>query len=707
MDTGELDVRHILGILKRQFRLILGSIVVVLLISAAFVFSVPSVYTATSLVLFDPQQRNMLDADTQLATSQLDNGRIESEVEILRSDSILLKVIENENLVSDSYFGPSLGLTDRLLVLLRLKEPELPTREDALAQVISKLRGAISVQRRGITYLIAIQVSSPDADRSAHLANAIASTYISDQLGSKVANVRSSLDAMRARMESARSAISSSESAIDTFIAENIPKLGAGAEQSDLTATQRQIEQLDLSRRTLSSELESLQAAVAVSDWQSLVTRLQTEAASELEAQRNDLASRISSTAPLDTAELRAELEQIEEQLIESANQRATSLRSEIASNQEREDILRQGLRDDVVNANVSSDLLARIYELQQSASLARTQYQTLLVRTEELATQADLQLADSRIVSPALMPATPSFPNPRLILSVASVLALGLGIALAFLYENYIGGFTSEEQQLALLKTFGSISVPRTRRPEGQLCLSSTIADAPLSGYSEALRRLRATLDQARDRESVRDGMVIMITSTAPNEGKSTIALSLARSYALAGRSTLLIDCDLRKPTIHRQLGIESSRGLYDFLSSREGEIADLASITSVDQASGALVVVGARQSDTPTDQLLQRRSFARLMSAARSAFEITILDTPPVGPVVDGLYLAPVADAIVFVSLWAQTPQVDVRSAVASLASVKAPHAKIISVLNQAVESRRAYRMKYGGYHDASTQA
>jgi polysaccharide biosynthesis transport protein len=235
---------------------------------------------------------------------------------------------------------------------------------------------------------------------------------------------------------------------------------------------------------------------------------------------------------------------------------------------------------------------------------------------------------------------------------------------------------------------------------------VADALVAAPLSVYSESIRRVRIGVDQALRKAGIsgengseRVGIVIAVTSAAPNEGKTTISLSLARAYALAGLSTILIDCDLRKPSVHRQLGMDASEGLLDYLTSKASQ--ELRSIVTVDDASGAQVVLGSRRSDVATDQLIAGRTFTTLVAAARKNFDVVILDTPPVGPVVDGLYLAGMADAIVFVVKWSATPQQEVRAAVAALTSAKREHVPMLALLNQQAANPQAYKGRYAGYY------
>lgn len=698
MEDAEVDLRNVLGLLRRQVRLIIASVIVVVTLAGLVTFSFTPIYSATALILVDPSRKNLLDPDAQIGNGVSDSARIDSEVEILRSDNVLLKVIEAENLTSDVELGASLSLRERILTLLRLYEPQPPTAAEALHQVLNNLRNAVSIQRRGLTYLISVQGRSPDSEQSARIANAVAGAYIEDQVAAKVAGTLSSRDILQARIQQARDAITASESAFDGFIDGNVARIATEIGRPDLVQTRQQIAQLEANRRARSQLADAAQADLASADWDALVASLQSSALAELARQRSELAGRPAT----EVADLGEKLAALDIRLRDTASVEVAGLRNAITSAQQQEAELRQQLRQLVLDSALPAAILTDLYGLRQNAELARNQYQLLLSRLQDLETQADLQVADSRIVSPALPPQSPDFPNRPLIMALAGLVAIGLGIALAFLYENFIGGFTSEAQLGSVLKTRVAGAIPRQKARPDKESLANLMVAAPLSVFAESVRRLRATLQQtlrSKEPQAEDKGRVIMVSSTAPSEGKTTLALSLARSYALSGSRTLLIDCDLRKPSLHRHLGLEPSHGLLEFLDGNEMD--GLTPIISADTMTDATFIVGAHRSDVPTDQLLTGQSFARLMRAARHTFDVVILDTPPVGPVVDALYVAPTADAIVFVTRWVSTSQLDAKEALASLAEAKAPSTEIVAIINQQDRTRASYLRKYGAYY------
>ena len=708
MSEEAFDFRSVLALIRRHLRLIFVTICLFLAAAVAALFVLKPVYTASTLVLVDTGRKDLLAPDTQMLAP--DNGRVDSEVELVKSDATLLKVVEDTKLTSDPEFGVKLPLQEYILGLLHIQEPEMPTGDEALQSVLINLRNALDVQRRGLTNLIAINVRAHDPQEAAKIANAVAAAYIHDQLQSKVDATLSARDIIQSRINDASAAVASSESAFDNFISSNMDAITAATGRTDLTFMRQQLsaEQADSAR--MSALADAVAGSAQRRDWKSIADALKSDALKSLLDQRKALSDKLSglATGSAEEVNLRAELAKVDTSLGAEASTELASLKAQVAASEAKASDLRDQLRTTVLGANLPPNILASLYGLQQNSQIARSQYQTLLARLKDLETQAFLQVADSRIVSPALAPVQPSFPNTRLFLLIASIAGLASGVALAFTYENLVGGFTSEEQMEAVLHVPVLASVLRQKSGELKDDEASSFADlvtqVPLSLYAESIRRIRLGTDQAI-RKLLRQpakgsGAVIMVTSANPAEGKTTTALALARAYALSGKSTVLIDCDLRKPSVHRQAGIQSSGGLLEYLTDPSGKMP-LTAITWPDRGSGVQIVVGGRRGDVETDQLITGQAFAHLLGAARGKFEIVILDTPPTGYVVDGLYLAQFANVIIFVTRWASTRQTEAKAAIAALTKAKPPQCEILAVLNQQVVSTGRYRSHYSGYY------
>jgi succinoglycan biosynthesis transport protein ExoP len=709
MDEPEVDLRGAMGVLRRQLRTIVVTLILGLGIAGAALFVLKPVYTATALVLVDPSNKDLLNPDQQLSNLSSDSARVDSEVELVASESALLTTIKDLNLVDDPEFGTSIGLQDRILAFLRIAEPKLPTGDEALQKIVTKLRSAVSVQRRGLTYLIAVQARSADPEIAAKIVNAITGAYIREQLDFKVQATQASRDAIQARLADAAAAVSKSEESFDSFISSNLEAISAQTGATDLLALRQRLDTITQARQQDLSTLQLAETSLASQDWTGVASTLKSQALNKLETDRANLEKLLSGLAADDATavDLKSQLTNLDQQLNRVATGEVTTLRQQVAASQSQLSDLRNQLRSSVLQADLPADMLTSLYALQQSSENARTQYQTLLSRGNTLDTQAFLQVPDSRVVAQGLPPSEPSFPEPRLILILAAVGSLVIGVGLAFLVENYIGGFTSTGQLEAVLGAHAAVPVPRQRQ-SGKKSIADQVVDAPLSIYAEAIRRVRLSVEQAIGprRPSIAGrgrGAVVMVSSSVPGEGKTTLALSLARAYALAGQATLVIDCDLRRPSIHRELGIEPMPDLIEYLAA-SGEKPPIEDLIRKDRVTAAKVIVGARRSDMPTDQLVSGTTFLQLLDAARARFDVIVLDTPPVGPVTDGLYVAAMADAIVFAVRYSMTPQREARTAMRTIVGAKQPTTGVIQVLNQTRTPNRGYRARYSDYY-AST--
>jgi succinoglycan biosynthesis transport protein ExoP len=712
MIQTDIDLRQTLDLLRRRWRLIAITVVSVLALAVLATYMLKPIFTASSLVLVDPSRKNLLNPDSQAASGSSDSARVDSEVEIVVSDSNLLRLIEELDLVSDPELGVRLGLMRRLLAWLRMGDGELPRGEEALAEVLSNVRRAVSARRVGLTFLIDVSAQSEDRSKAAQLANAASQAYIRSQIDAKVGSILEARDVLGARIADASVAIVKTEGAFDDFVANNIDAIVSGTGRTDIALLRQRLTSTESERVRLSGLAEEIERQVAGGSWSSLADSLGSQAMRELERQRQQVLDEIADQPQQAPAvDLRARLAEIESKLEAEGRQGLASLQRSLSDSQVAVTDLRQSLRSSVLNAELPTDILARVYEIQQASEIARSQYQTLLARLNDLETQAALQLADSRIVSQALPPSRPSFPNTTLILALAGLGALGFGVLFAMLYDNYLGGFTSEGQVESVLHTKVVASIPRqralrdTKSADASDTLADTMIDAPLSAYAEAIRSIRVAVEQnfRRSRPGAvgHKAPVIMICSAAPNEGKTTVALSLARAYAQAGQRTLLVDCDLRKPNLHRQLGLEPTTAIADWLFTRE-PIQDLHALAQKDPATQLRVVLGARRANQPTDHLIVEPSFQHFVEVARNSFDVVVLDTPPIGPVVDALWIAPMADVVVFVVRWSATTQQDAAGAIERLRSGKRADADLLTVLNQ-IENIPGSRGKYSGYYDA----
>jgi len=704
-DTGTAGLRDIFLLLRRKLRLILMTMAIAIGLAAIYVASATPLYTASALLLIDPSSKNLLDpGETTNPNIRGADAFIESEVEILRSNATALAAIEDANLLADPEFGPSLGLRDKILQAVGIGSSDDRTGRQLLNATLSRVKDALTVKRQGLTYVISVSVTSESPDRAAALANTFAKVYIEQQVDSKVAASLSARDVLKAQLDTAQQNLARSEDALASYIDDNLDRLAEESGSAEVAALRSQLLQARTSRAQFQETLETSQKALQTGDWQTLTASLESEALAALANQRQRLARQLGQAEDGSQAaiDLRAELSQLEEQLQLEGTSGVRQLQSSISETRRIGEGTRESIRRALLSTDLTAATLSEIYALQQEASIARNQYDTLLARMRGLEAQSLVEVADSRIVSEALPPSSASYPDARLILALTLIGSLGLGVGLAFLNEYYVGGITSEHQLAAVIPAPVAATIPGITPQRDQVSVADTILDQPMSSFAEGFRRLRASIDKRFSPVEER-GMIVMVTSAEPAEGKSTIALSLARTYAMSGKRVILIDADMRKPSLHKYIGVDPERGLLDYLLD-DTQTVGLDGFYVADRTSELGVILGNRRSDVPTDQILQSERFTGLVTKARESFDVIVIDTPPLLPVVDTRYVAPLADCTVLCVRFDETGQTDLRKSYEQLEDALPNADTVVSVLNFQEVTTRGYR--YGGYYGYSDE-
>lgn len=701
----EIDLKAIVGLFIRQVWLMVSIVVTIVVLTAGVLYTLTPEYTATNKILIDLSNKDLLDADTRSNVSVSDaNARVESEVSILHSDNVYLEVIRREKLLTDPEFGIQPSRLDWIREYLNLATSASVSGELLLGQALTRFQNATSVRRQGLTYIIEVSVASEVPAKAARLANAIAQTYIDQQLQSKISRTVASRNTIEGQIAQANSSLIESERGFDRYLTENLDRIEQQSDSPKIAQLRAEYDRIRSERERLSGVAKVVELSLSAGDVGALTANLQAQAIQELKARQQKVTEALASAAygTERAVNLRAELDAIQNQIIDKAGRELSGLQQQISTFEDRGGVVRNEIRNTMLSSNLPPEVLTEIYSLQQSSEIARSQYQNLLQRLRELDTQAQLQLADARVVNDATAPTSPSFPNKRLMLALAGVFGLGLAGAIAAMRELFIGGFTSEEQVEQVLRTQLATTIPR-QSSSGQtirIGVADLVASAPLSVFSESIRRLRILVERRKvdiaGKDDEKSGLVIMVTSTEPNEGKSTTALALARTLARSGRKTLIIDCDLRKPSLAKLTGVEAAPWLTEIL--RGNEVPPTVSKQAItDPLTELSMIFGSRVTDIATDDLLMGDRFNQILTTARRHFDFVVIDTPPVGAVVDALYLARLTDVVVFVLKWASTPQTMAKKALNSLKEQGGPNTQYTIVLNQ---KEKPSGGKYGAY-------
>jgi capsular exopolysaccharide synthesis family protein len=309
-----------------------------------------------------------------------------------------------------------------------------------------------------------------------------------------------------------------------------------------------------------------------------------------------------------------------------------------------------------------------RISRLEREAQAARVIYETFLSRLQETREQANLQTPDASFLTRASIPSSADARSRLFVAGVGGAAGIAAGIALVFLLERLNNTFRNPDaiRTATGVPVLASIPVAGRRKPPRRLIRQAL--RVPNSAFAESVRNLRTSLLFSDIENPPR---AIMFASSLPGEGKTATALLMAVLSRQMGRSTVIVDCDLRRRTLAREFaGAEMGRGLAAVL---EGKVP-LDQAIWADFESGVHVLALEAEGEAPRNpaDLLSSDRFSSVVDELKSRYDLVVFDTPPVLAVTDARLVAQAADAIVYLVAWNRTPQSAVSHGLRELASV-----------------------------------
>ena len=694
-----LDLRGLWLVLRRRGGVVATTVCLILAVTIVSLILIEPRYSATAVVLIDPRQQRVISAEAVLSGIGADAAAVESQVEVIESPTLALRVIEREKLESDPEFVER-GMVARLAELLFIgRHP--PGQDEAArlrAAVIDALRERMRVKRRGLTYVLEITVTSQSPQKAARLANAVADEYLAGQLAAKYRATKRASLWLGSRLEELREQVRGAERAVEGYKAEhNLVSVGAGENLLEQQIAEINQQMILARAKTAEARAKYQQVreatgaggaapGIAEALGSLVVTNLRTQFA-EAARRAAELGARYGGQHPSVTA-TRAEVGDLQRQIDAELARILSGVRNEYEVAVGREASLEASLAELKKEAARWGESTVRLRELEREAQALRTVYEQFLARSKETLEQQSLQIADAEIISPAIVPMRPSYPRKLLVLAVAGAGSLLIGLSLAFTLEHLDPGFRSIEQVeaylglpcLGVLPLIAGQAVPAQPGPptagratprswlkaeEGRAdALMRVLAEQPLSAFAEAVRTVRVGL---RFADRGRGVQVLAIVSALPGEGKSTIAANLALALKAAGERVALVDGDLRNPALTRALAPHAERGLMDVL---RGALP-LENVLVQDAATGLVVLPCVRTGAVVNAaELIETGHFDMVLERLRLAFDHVIVDAAPLLPVVDGRAIVDRVDGALLVVEWGRTDRAAVQEAIRTLA-------------------------------------
>jgi succinoglycan biosynthesis transport protein ExoP len=676
-------------ILWRQFFVIIVFALIGTMCGIIYLWITPPIYTAQAEILFDRTNRPIVQKQSIFEDAPFDLGFFESQIKILQSEGIALAVIKKLDLMKDPEFvGSGEGLFGSIAdYFSRFFLPEFPRSESELEQqAVRVFLQKIEAKRIGATFFIGISFRSNNPNRAAQIANAIADAYVADQMESKYEAARRANEWLRGRLEDLRRQASADEQAVNSYKSDNkIVSAGAtligeqtltelnSALVSARAKTSEALARLDRIEAVLrmgspdapldATVSDALSSPIITTLRQEYLALVNTEAEYSARYGKNhesviNLRNKIRDTLTSISSELR---------------RLAETSKSEFLIAKKRQDDSERELASTVSQSQATNRAQVTLRDLESAAQSSRSLHNLLEQRFLESTQQQSSLFNEVRVLEPATVANQKKSPKTIMILALSVFGGMILGGSLGLLREVLDRVFRTGKQVEEILHAPCVAVVPLEKEDPKRKRISSdresqampigarsiahhstvltTVPNSPLSCFAEAIRSIKLTADLNGKNKS---GATVGITSSLPNEGKSTIAVALAQVVAQVGRRVIVVDGDLRNPSLSRTLAPTATTGIIEVLS---GECSICEAIWTDPATKMAFLpaVINAKLIDT--SEILSSALTEKLFSQLRQSYDYVVIDLPPIIPVVDVRATAHLMDFYFFVVEWGRT--------------------------------------------------
>ena len=717
---------YIRVLMKRKWTILACLVTIFSLVAIASLKMTP-VYEASGSIAINKPDSGLVNFNNSptFSVDYYDPTEMETEVKILQSDLLALQVVKELGLDRRPEFG---GKTAPLPSSLDLAPDPLQADTGRTTALLGGFRGSLKVALAPNTHIIEVHYRSPNKELAANVVNTLMTTYTENNFKSRFDSTMQASDWLSKQLVDLQMKVETSQEKLVRYQREH-EILGIDEKQNITTAkldelnkalTMAESERMDKESvyrlvqagdtDTIASAATVLDAAGAGSTSQStLLEALRTREA-DLNIQAAELNTQFGPSYPK-LAQINNQVKEIDAQLLAETKKIGGKIKGQYMAALQRENMLHDALEKQKQEANKLNESAIEYSLLKRDLDTNRQLYEGLLEKLKEAGVSAGLRSNNFRIVDVARVPTAPVEPNIPRNLSFAFMLGLTSGVGLAFLLEGLDNTVrtTEQAQMISGLPPLGMIPLGSRATREGSSSKRLVIATSkeavelitqvrPQSQMAESYRALRTSLLLSNLGAPPK---VIMVTSALPQEGKTTTSINCAVVLAQKGIRVLLIDADLRRPSIHKTLGMGPRSGLSNVLTGS-------ATLEQAITRSTILPNLNILPAGTPPPnpaELLASTNMRDVLDELRGQYDHIVVDTPPTLSVTDAVVLSPRADAIVLVIRSGQTTKQALRRSRDILMQV---NAKVSGVLLNAVDLSSPdyyyyyeYQGKYARYY------
>ena len=722
----ESALREYLRVLIKRKFVVLGCLVAIFGAVLIASLKMTPIYEATGRIAINKPDNNLVTFkdSNNAAVDYYDPTDLDTEVSILQSDLLALQVIKNLNLDKMPEFGgkPSSGPE------ANLAPDALSTDSARTGALIGAFKGGLHVALKPNTRIVEIRYTSTNPQLAALIVNTLASTYVEQNFKTKFESTMQASDWLQQQLTDLQIKVETSQEKLVKYQKEH-EILGTDEKQNIITEKLGELNKELTAAESIRMEKESLYHLVQSGDPETVASTaeaLESGGANgsaglspllgalrgkeaDLRIQIAELSTQFGPSYPKVT-QLNGQLKEVQFQIQGELKKIVDRVRGEYLAAQQQEDMLKAEFEKQKQEANKLNESAINYSLLKRDVDVNRQLYEGLLEKLKEAGVTAGLKSNNVRLVDIARAPAAPTEPNIPRNLAFGFVLGLTSGIGLAFLLENIDNTVRTTEQAQVIsgLPALGMIPLGSKTSSEASATRALGVSASreavelvtyarPQSQMAESYRALRTSLLLSNLGTPPK---VVMVTSARPQEGKTTTSINTAVVLAQKGVRVLLIDADLRRPSIHKTLGLGPRTGLSNALTgSTSLEHAILRSAV----LSNLFILPAGTPPPNPAE-LLASTNMRDLLLDLRDKYDHIVIDTPPTLSVTDAVVLSPRVDAIVLVIRSGQTTKQALRRARDILMQV---NARVTGVLLNAVDVTSPdyyYYYEYQGkYHDS----
>jgi len=718
MQEEEIHLRDYLDVIIRRKWVVLITILATFSSVAIFTFATTPLFLATGMVKTSPTARNVTSFQSMEESFLKTQEYISTQVKLLQSESLLQKLIVTMDLKNNELFtgekkdAESGGLLANLgRTISSLKEMIRPKFESeaslilseeaadqiALDQYLRKVRKSLKVTPIKDTQLIEISIENPNAGLAADMANNLMELFLQSSMQSQIDNLRSAETFLDKQIDAAKIKLEKSEKELNQFARQT----GIVSLDSKLNLVMRQLEEINtalsqavtvriakesLYRQSLKEGGESLPAVMS----NELLNQLKKQY-SELQAEYQQLSTVFKDEFPR-VKKLKAQMLEVQNSYHQELQRVVESIRIEYEAALENENRLQKSAETQKQLAIELNDKATQYKILEREVDSNKEVYNSLLTRSKEIGATVGSDSGHIEIIDRARPPLEPYKPKVRLNLLLGILLGSFGGIGLAFLLEYMDNTVKSPDEfsQRYKIPVLGLIPFIEHGAEEDR-DLAFKVFNDPKAPLSEAIRTTMFSIELSTSELPPR---TMLVTSVLPDVGKSTLSCNFCLSLLGTNAKVLLIDTDLRKPSLHKIFDIEdNSVGLSSFL-------AGTSTINDIIRKTGYPNLFFIPSGPIPPNppELLASSRMRNFIATAAKQFDYIIIDTPPFHGFAEILILSSMVDGVILVSELNKTPRDGVEYFKKAVTNVGG---RILGTLvNKAGKIGGGYRY-YGGYN------